>query len=106
MTRCVDEVIWTPTLQYYSRYAESDLLDIIITLAEIRYNIDHTKLKGVVHKYGSEEHGTAAEVSAVRVRNLRFDNDSLHAAVRQRVQRSQYGTSRQGNSGVFSEFLI
>lgn len=106
MTRSLEETLWTATLQHYTAYGEDELLDIVIALAEIRYNIDNTRLKSVVLKYSADEYCNAAEVSALRVRNLRFDSDFSNQSLKLKQQAKWHATNRHGANSVFSEFLV
>lgn len=104
MTISPDEELWTATLQHYTSTCEEDIVEIVLILAEIRFNIDNTRLKSIVHKYTVDEHCNVAEIVAVNIRNIRFDSAEINTKVKQRL-RTSCTITKQGLNSAFSELV-
>jgi hypothetical protein len=95
-----EDLLWGTALQHYSGYVEADFAGLVLVLAELRFNIDAARAKGLLQKYGTEEHCCVAEMMALPAAHVRFDHKT--ALLAYRVRTCQQG----GGSSTFNQQLL
>jgi hypothetical protein len=98
MMRDPEDPLWGATLQHYSGYEESDFAGLVVVLAELRFNIDASRAKGLLQKYGTEEHCCVAEMMALPAAYVRFDHKTSLLAYRVRTNK--------GGASAFNQQLL
>lgn len=69
--------IWTAQLEQAARCSERDLVEIVLRLRQLHWNVDATPMKNVLQRYTAETHYGLAELSPLPYSQLRFDVHSL-----------------------------
>lgn len=68
-----DKDLWTPTLEYYTKYSSDDLLPIMKRLAAIAASAKDVKLKSVCNKYSHAAYkftSTLPEMSGIKMHEI------------------------------------
>lgn len=63
-----DDNAWNSTMIHYSTYRSKELLEIVVMLADIRFNIqgiNGTQQRSIVDRFSSSEHNEVATIMAL-----------------------------------------
>jgi len=84
--------IWTPSLEYYSEYSEKDLVEVVMCLQRLHWNMhqEANELNAVHEKYDRTVKFRVSRITGIRESDLRFDYlnlplDPLHQPVPSRT---------------------
>lgn len=83
--------IWTPALQKVARCGEQDLLEIVVRLRLLHWNLDASPMRNILQRYTSDAHYGLAELSPLPYSQLRFD---AHTLPRQERVLADYSTCK------------
>lgn len=84
-------LIWTPALQKVARCAEQDLLEIVVRLRALHWNLDASPMRNILQRYTTDAHYGLAELSPLPYSQLRFD---AHTLPRQERVLADYSTCK------------
>ena len=69
--------IWSPHLERSTRCPERELVEIILRLRRVHWNIDTSAMQNILTRYPSTEHYGLADIAPLPYTQIRFDNCHL-----------------------------
>lgn len=85
-------VIWTPALESAARCTERDLVEIVLRLRQLHWDMEISAMKNILQRYTAEAHYGLSEVAPLPYSQLRFDN---HVLPRVEREMADYATCRE-----------
>ncbi len=89
--------IWTPSLEQVSRCGERDLVEVVLRLRDLHWNVDGCPMKNILQRYPADLHYGLAEVPPLPYSQLRFDS---HQAPRPERELPDYATCKLAEDRV------
>ena len=83
--------LWPASLQKVTRCQEQDLLEIVVRLRALHWNVDASPMRNILQRYTTEAHYGLAELSPLPYSQLRFD---AHTLPRQERVLADYSTCK------------
>ena len=99
--RPLNEVLWTPTLAFYTGYAEKHLIPVVYAIQEFHVKLFNTGFMSILKKYNCDQFRyCCAEMSLTKTR-IRFDDVAAKNEYLQNVNSTKGGAgSREDPSQV------
>ena len=69
--------IWTEKLEKYTRCSEQELVEIVLRLRLLHWNVESSAMKNILQRYTADTHYALADTQPLPYRQLRFDTHVL-----------------------------
>lgn len=87
-------VVWTPALECAARCTERDLVEIVLRLRQLHWNMETSAMSNILQRYSAETHYGLSELAPLPYTQLRFDTHVLPKVER---ELPEYATCRDEN---------
>lgn len=89
--------IWSTPLQQAARCTERELVEIVLRLRLLHWNVDATPMKNILQRYTADAHYGLAELSPLPYSQLRFD---AHLLPKNERELPDYATCKEDKVDV------
>lgn len=106
MLRSKKDMIWTPTIAYYTQWKEEELFMLIMRLREIHWYMDSSDFKASMRKFDRSNTYFASQCAAVKFRELRFDDSQIDISIYESYETGFGPALKESKLMTGSEFLF